>query len=682
MATERASAPPAARLALRVGVTGHRQDRLAALGAGDGPLRASIRAVLERIAEVARAAARAAGSAYAPGEPLLRVVSPLAEGADRLVAREALELGFELEAPLPFPRDQYETDFGGSESRRAYRELLARAAAVLELDGSRRNAREAYEAAGRVVLRHCDVLVAVWDGEGARGQGGTAQMVREASDLELPVVWIDAHPPHAAASLASSGGTLRKGDLDLEVLARLATLLAPPAAPARHMTRAAAGHHGPRHDQGALHRTYLAERTPRWSPGVLFRVFVALVSWRAGKPAADAGSGTAMGSPTVNGGETHLLSTVEGGSGAGAGSRAASAGETRLVPAAEDGLAPPMGSAGAPGALPVGQDVTGEGDQVPMGSAGAADALGPHYRWADRLAGHYAGLYRSSFLLNYLLGASAVLAAVSGHALASSHGPPLAFGVLELAFLVAILGITFTGRRRRWHERWLDYRLLAEQLRQAGLLAPLGRTLPAAAHPPAHLTYGDPRGTWVAWHVRALMRSAPLASGVMDASYLGACQDLLARSLEGQVRYHHDAAAASERLHHRLHRLGQGFFGITSLVCAAHLLHVSGSPAEHGEAGGWLGLLILYGVVVLPAYGAAFAAILSQGEFERIAERSRAMREKLAELAPPLAQAEEAGEVLPSRRLGQIAEAAAAVMVADLLDWRVVFQGKPLVLPG
>ncbi|MCX6927567.1 MAG: hypothetical protein NT154_30820, partial [Verrucomicrobia bacterium] len=64
----------------------------------------------------------------------LRLVSALAAGADQWVAQEALRQGFELQAILPFDRDEYRKDFAGSEVG-AYDELLDGASAVLELDG-------------------------------------------------------------------------------------------------------------------------------------------------------------------------------------------------------------------------------------------------------------------------------------------------------------------------------------------------------------------------------------------------------------------------------------------------------------------------------------------------------------------------------------------------------------------
>ena len=52
------------------------------------------------------------------------LLSALAEGADRLVAREALDAGFSLVVPLPMPREEYEKDFVTPQSLAEFRSLL------------------------------------------------------------------------------------------------------------------------------------------------------------------------------------------------------------------------------------------------------------------------------------------------------------------------------------------------------------------------------------------------------------------------------------------------------------------------------------------------------------------------------------------------------------------------------
>ena len=99
--------PPQVQLAVRVGVTGHRD-----LSASDPKeLRARIRDSLRAVKDAALSLVAEPDSGYAPTEPVCRLLTALAEGADRLVAEEALELGFELQCPLPFPVAEYRKDF-------------------------------------------------------------------------------------------------------------------------------------------------------------------------------------------------------------------------------------------------------------------------------------------------------------------------------------------------------------------------------------------------------------------------------------------------------------------------------------------------------------------------------------------------------------------------------------------
>lgn len=153
---------------LTVGVTGHRH--LA------GPV-----TVAERVAVVAASFAERAG------DPGWRVVSALAEGADRIVAAAATAAGAELVALLPMEPADYAADFLTAESRAEFDRLLAAAATVEVTEGN--GSREAaYERAGFAMLDRCDALVALWDGEPARGQGGTADMIAAAERRGLEVV--------------------------------------------------------------------------------------------------------------------------------------------------------------------------------------------------------------------------------------------------------------------------------------------------------------------------------------------------------------------------------------------------------------------------------------------------------------------------------------------------------------
>ena len=212
-------------LAFRVGVTGARN-----LPAGAEPrLRAAVSQILTTIAQAlgGLAADPRAEGVYAAKESSrsmveLRLVSPLAEGSDRLVAEEGLQAGYALCAPLPFPQTDYERDFPDSVA--AFRTLLMQAD-VLELDGGRGDDQNAsYAEVGRFVARNCDLLIAIWDGQREKGRGGTAEIVRFAAQAGLPIWWIEASGTEEA-KLIGRMADLRRVDQALSGAAARVALL-------------------------------------------------------------------------------------------------------------------------------------------------------------------------------------------------------------------------------------------------------------------------------------------------------------------------------------------------------------------------------------------------------------------------------------------------------------------------
>ena len=125
------------------------------------------------------------------GETPIIVLSALAEGADRLVARVAIAHGARLIAPLPMPLDEYRRDFEPGLKAGNIAEfdaLFAQAIAApvmplhgtsleaLRTDGKKR--AEQYRAVGVFIAQHCHVLIALWDGDDTEmAAGGSAEVV-------------------------------------------------------------------------------------------------------------------------------------------------------------------------------------------------------------------------------------------------------------------------------------------------------------------------------------------------------------------------------------------------------------------------------------------------------------------------------------------------------------------------
>jgi hypothetical protein len=159
---------------LCVGITGHR-DIASRYCNQIATIRHNLSASFSAIREYAFTAAESVNKI----PPRLRLISPLADGADRLAAELARELGYRLSAALPFPQAEYELDFS-AEGRAEFRHFLALAKGedgAIELSGSRNDADAAYSAVGEYVISNSDLLVAVWDRSRPNLRGGTGDIV-------------------------------------------------------------------------------------------------------------------------------------------------------------------------------------------------------------------------------------------------------------------------------------------------------------------------------------------------------------------------------------------------------------------------------------------------------------------------------------------------------------------------
>jgi hypothetical protein len=616
MSPENPEQPMAAPLVVRVGVTGHRPDGLKKDGFDEIRLREAIRKVLEIIRETAEQISAESRDAYAESPPVLRILSPLAEGADRLVAQEALGLGYNLQCPFPFSREEYEQDFKTAESREEFARLYEQASSVLELDGSRPKEKQAYEAVGRVVLQQSDVLIAIWNGdrpEGTEKQGGTAQIAMEGQALDLPVIRIDSKPPHSTTILATRGN---EEYADLSLLRRhLRRIFLPPA-----------------QEQLKAAQRFWHEVQPHWNLGFFFKLFCKTWVWSTRWPKVR---------------------------------------QRDFIEQAVDDW----------------QDTWKTLAEVDAsGGAGVADQIKKSYSakfaWADGLADLYAGKYRSSFAATYLMGAWAILFAFIGSRTQEKyHTLSEATVGMELFLIILIIWITFLGRKRRWHERWMDYRSLAEGLRYMAFLSLLGQVT-SSFQVPAYLEAGDPRRSWFNWFFRSTVRQAGLIRARADGSYLSASRQVLAQAIDSQIRYHAGVSAQNHKLHHRLHKTATLLFILTAVACALHLL-----PLLHGVST----LLEDYGLLVhfehfttfcalvLPAFGGAISAISHQAEFDRISMRSHALSHHLEILSHQLYCL---GERPSSQDLGKIARSFTDLTLAELVDWRFALLGKDLTLPA
>ncbi|GAB6036984.1 hypothetical protein JCM15519_15430 [Fundidesulfovibrio butyratiphilus] len=119
----------------------------------------------------------------------IRCLSGLAEGADMIFARAALEMGCELVAVLPGSADHFEKDFDApahphrkpQELRREFRTLLQSCVETFTIPLPPRfeDNQNQYTLVGSYLARHSHLLLALWDGKESSKAGGTRCVMKQ-----------------------------------------------------------------------------------------------------------------------------------------------------------------------------------------------------------------------------------------------------------------------------------------------------------------------------------------------------------------------------------------------------------------------------------------------------------------------------------------------------------------------
>lgn len=650
-----------------VGVTGHRQPHPGYAAAVDG-IEAALGAVMDRIAQAVTSVQTPFGAAaLAP----IRLHTLLVDGTDQVAARLAAMRGWDIVSPLPFGRAlnlainslpgtaaDARALLAGAEPTDPETRIRAKAITAVAatahlfeladqdeavaalylamLDAPQDHARtQAFQIesarraglAGKVLVEQSDLVIAVWDGKSTANPGGAGDTVARALDNAAPVVWINPADPHnwrmlhAPESLALTGVSAPDSERDAALIGTVWQAMHPEAGFA-----AAAG------DTGAGPRQFLAEPwhpvSTRWAHG--YRRIEAL----------------------FGGGKGRLRSLVqryeppeEVADGSGAELRAV----TLDLPGADRGLADAI-------------------QQVAM----------RNFAWADGIAARMSDVYRGGMIVNFVLSALAIVGGVAYLPFASVEDKWF-FALFEFVLLLAIVTITLTGQRRRWHARWFETRRVAEYFRHSPLMLMLGAARPPGLWPRAAA------GSWPEWYVRQALRSIGLPRATITAPYLrAALKGLLQCHVIPQRDYHFAKAGRLKKVHHNLDRLSEGLFGLALLSVASYLalkgLAAAGRIDPHAVYATSKVFTMLG--VLFPTFGAAVAGIRYFGDFERFAAISEVTAEKLdgiADRAGLLLAAPPAA--LDYGQVTALVHAADDVVVSEIENWQSVFGGKNITVP-
>lgn len=136
------------------------------------------------------------------------ILSPLAEGADTLVAQTALELkekgSIRLIVPLPFEKEEYEKTFTEeSNHKQIFEDLLDVAddffvnplyEEFINSEGYHKNNQDKYYALlGNYIAKSCHILFALWNGIDNEAIGGTAHVVKSRLFGNKPYIQFSQH---------------------------------------------------------------------------------------------------------------------------------------------------------------------------------------------------------------------------------------------------------------------------------------------------------------------------------------------------------------------------------------------------------------------------------------------------------------------------------------------------------
>jgi hypothetical protein len=624
--------PPKPRLALRVGITGHRPNKL------NGPAIEQAQLQLGRVFAAIRSSAaeilKDNAPFYSSEVPQIRLVCGFAEGADQL-AVSACPSDWIVEAILPFPKEEYFEDFyssalgDGRNVQNEFLESIKRALTITQfpLPGPERR-DQGYVNAGSYLLRQIDLLIAVWDGKTPK-PGGTGALAREAFDGRIPVIWLStcgARVPRLITDFDANGTPVAPEADCTEgpLLTALQPLFAGPSL---------VSNRPPKSREAALDQFF----REAWRPVCYLPVYDFL-------------------------------------------KRCANLQRPRVVIRAR-----PF------------QDQCADWDLFLDATPDAGHlrerlkvVLLPRFVWADSLAVHFSHMYRSAYVLTYFLSAVAVFIALGGVFVDTVDRKGIVV-LMEFFVIGSIISLILIGRASLWHERWLDYRALAESLRHGRFLAfvsEFGRVHDSAS---GQVSREPP---WTLWYVRATMRGLGLPSAIFDFTYQWRILNAtLTYEIDEQLKYHTDNSRSVHRIDHLLHDIGIACFLITFIILGLFLVgygyeYLFGDLTTASvKPVTWLGQLPFFlkhwmfvCTAGLPALGAALAGIRVHGDFESAEEHSERMTDSLALLKGDYTAA--------MRREGTFDDTAqrliatSRVMTEDLASWHDLYGRKRLVLPA
>ena len=350
------------------------------------------------------------------------------------------------------------------------------------------------------------------------------------------------------------------------------------------------------------------------------------------------------------------------------------------------------------------EDWWGRPGRPPRGLSPAAPPAPPdpppgpfdaEYQLLDRLSLWYGGRYRGVIVFNYRNALLGGLAALGAHTL--GHASEVVLGTTEILLFAVMLAFYLVGRTpspafrgtsrarpliaRRWHQRWLEYRVLAERFRYAALLAPVAREKLDATW---RRVLGDEMSA-TSWHDRFfLWRLASAPEPVMpDAVWF----DRLLAIMRYQSWYHDQAGARRHNAVVRLEWVALGTLIAALVLLTLRVVLVVFVDARYGDPpAGQPGARLLDVAAAISFLGgwctvlaASVHGMLSTAELKRLAETSSETSRRIDELRARI-EARRTPSATPADVRDE-AEAFCHLVTEEASGWRALLRDKDVPVP-
>jgi hypothetical protein len=583
---------------------------------------------------------------YSSVRPTLRILSSLADGADRLLLEpDLVGQEFELSCVLPFNAKEYANDFKPSSQTEFYR-LLDKAgystpsSRVLELNGSRENSDHAYRDCGDILVKNCDVLVALYDGKQKEGFG-TAWTVKLANKQKIPVVWIDIEHPNEIRFIQHNGNDTSLIEFTKhEMRDWLRHLLLFDTILDSHADTELAEKVLNKFDH------YAAEQALSYHPEYL-------VDFNDGGPI---GTKHNFFNPLAHG-FSFLKKALT----------PSKLVNTKLADYSEN--------------TPSHKDLTDSVDHLcELFHNPSSHAYYAAYLRADRMANFYATLHRGIFIFIYILGAMALIIA----AFAIAVSDPKVYGnlamycaMLELVLLFSIYILYRQDHGKELHDKWLEYRCIAEFLRPTLFLSFFGTNYPMRRFRDNEETigrnllgHGGAERCWAYLYTETVLRWVGFSGHTINSEYLSTSIDFTRRQWLGkQYHYHTKNAIGMKILGKNLAKISEVMF-VATIVVVTIKIGMSMSGVYSFYLSKVLGLLATW----LPVLGTTAFAIRNHAEFEISAQRSLSTREMLLSYNQQLQQAQISN--LNLENVDRLLTELTALSITETADWLEIYEVK------